>query len=330
MPVQTEAPPVTARTAQPPDRPPERWSRYRSRTLYAFVAPWLIGFLALTAVPMLYALRMSFTNTNGMSEKADWVGFGNYIEALKDADVLHSLYRTGVFTLTVVPLTVIGSVLLALLVNQPIRGESCFRMVFYLPAIVPGVGAALTWKLIFDRDAGPANGILGMLNIDPVTWLQDPAVSYVLLSLMLWSVGGGMLVSLAGLQDIPGELLEAARVDGAGRLRVFWHVTVPLLSPILLFQVVTGVINAMQVIAQPLLLAPTPGGVVSAAQVTPDNNLYMVHVYAQYFTFGRWGYGSALLWLLFIVVLVITFLVMKLGKSVVFYNVDPDGQGEKG
>ncbi|MBC9719443.1 sugar ABC transporter permease [Streptomyces sp. TRM66268-LWL] len=329
MSVQTEARPVAVAAAPKPP-PRKRWSRYRSRTFYAFVAPWLIGFLALTVVPMLYALRMSFTNTNGISDKARWVGIDNYVEALHDADVLHSLYRTGLFTLTVVPLTVLGSVLLALLVNQPIRGKGFFRTLFYLPAIVPGVAAALTWKLIFDKDAGPANGVMELLGLDPVTWLQDPAVSYVLLSLMLWGIGGGMLVSLAGLQDIPKELLEAARVDGAGKLRVFWHVTVPLLSPILLFQVVTGVINALQIIAQPMLLAPSAGGVVSAAKVSPDTNMYMVHVYAQYFTFGRWGYGSALLWLLFVVVLVITFLVMRLGRRVVFYNVDPDSQGEKG
>lgn len=326
----TTAARTRARSGPAAAPPRKAWSRYRNRTFYAFVAPWAVGFLALTLAPMLYALRLSFTNSDGQSPHTSYVGWRNYTQALHDSDALHSLYRTALFTVTVVPLTVAGSLLLAILVNQPVRGRGLFRTLFFLPAVVPPVAAALTWKLVFDHDAGPANGVLHLLHIDPVNWLLDPAVTYVLLMLMLWPIGSGMLVSLAGLQDVPKELYEAAKVDGAGPLRSFRSVTLPLMSPVLLFQTVTGVINALQTVAQPMLLAPATGGTVSATDVTPNNDLIMVHVYAQYFSYGRWGYGSALLWLLFVVVLAITGLLLWLSRRFVFYNVDPDAAGREG
>ena len=325
---EVEIPRVNTANAERPRRP---WKRYRSRTFYLFILPWLLGFLALTVLPMLYALQLSFTSASGISTNSHWVGLANYIEIFHDPAVMHSLTRTALFTVTVVPLTVAGSLVLALLVNRPLPGIGIFRALFYLPAVVPGVAAALTWKLIFDKNAGPANGILAMFGGNAVDWLQDPAVSYVLLLLMLWGAGGGMLVALAGLQDVPKELHEAAKVDGANRWQIFWRITVPMLSPILLFQVVTGVINALQVVVQPMLLTPSSGDQPpSAASVSPGNSLFMVHVYSQYMDLGRFGYGSALLWVLFIAVLIITLIILRVGNRAVFYNIDPDDATNKG
>jgi multiple sugar transport system permease protein len=294
----------------------------RAFSFYAFAGPWVLGFLALTAFPLGYALWLSLTNSDGLSNNSRFVGLANYREVLTDPETLSSLARTGVFTAITVPLTLAAGLLLAVLVNQPIRARGLFRTLLYLPAVVPPVGAALTFKLIFDRDSGAANGFLDALNIDGVSWLMDPYARWVLISLTLWGAGNAMIVSLAGLQDVPKELYEAARIDGANTWQTFTRITLPLLSPVLFFQVITGIIAAVQSFL-PLLISldPTPRGVTS---VPEGNYLFMIHVFAQYFANGRYGYASAMLWVLFLIIIAITFLVFKLSKGAVFYAVDPE------
>ncbi|MFK4106029.1 carbohydrate ABC transporter permease [Streptomyces sp. NPDC019531] len=298
----------------------------RSLAFYVFAGPWLVGFLALTAYPLGYALWLSFTDSDGLSPHTHFVGMANYTEALSDPDVLASLARTGVFTLITVPLTIVAGLLMAVLLNQPIRARGLFRTLLYLPAVVPPVGAALTFKLIFDRDSGAANGLLDTFGKNGVSWLSDPYARWVLIILTLWAVGNVMIISLAGLQDIPRELLEAARMDGANAWQSFTRITVPLLSPVLFFQVVTGIIAALQSF-MPLLIAldPTPKGVTA---VPESNYFYMINVFAQYFSNGRYGYASALLWILFLCVLAITFLVFRLSRGVVFYSTAPETPAE--
>jgi multiple sugar transport system permease protein len=222
-----------------------------------------------------------------------------------------------------VPLSIFAGLLLAVMLNQPIKGRGLLRGLIYLPAVVPPVGAALTFRLIFDRDAGAANGVLSGLGANPITWLVDPNVRYVLYALVLWGCGGAMIISLAGLQDIPRELLEAAQVDGASYWQSFGRITVPLLSPVILFQVITGVIGSLQSFA-PLLLS---SGTLSGAGTVPQGNyLYMIHVFAQYFSAARFGYASAMLWLLFAVILLVTLLILKVSARTVFYTVEPEGR----
>jgi multiple sugar transport system permease protein len=176
--------------------------------------------------------------------------------------------------------------------------------------------------MLFDRDAGAANGVLGFAGLDPVTWLADPYARYVLFMLTIWGCGNAMIISLAGLQDMPKELHEAARIDGANAWQVFRRITLPLLSPVIFFQVITGVIAALQSI-MPLLLAanPSTAGITSVPQ---GDYLYMINVFAQYFAYGRFGYASALLWVLFAVILVITAVIFKLSSGAVFYNFEPE------
>jgi multiple sugar transport system permease protein len=209
------------------------------------------------------------------------------------------------------------------ILNQPLKGRGLFRALIYLPAVVPPVGAALTFRLIFDRDAGAANGVLSGLGANPITWLVDPNVRYVLYALVLWGCGGSMIISLAGLQDIPRELLEAAQVDGASYWQSFSRITVPLLSPVILFQVITGVIGSLQSFA-PLLLSS--GSLSGAGTVPQGNYLYMIHVFAQYFSASRFGYASAMLWLLFAVILLVTLVIIKVSARTVFYTVEPEGK----
>jgi multiple sugar transport system permease protein len=303
-----------------------RWSRYSNRTFFLFIAPWLVGFTLLTLFPLLYALGVSFTDFDGISPHWHWIGLANYAELLQDADVWFSLSRTLLYTVITVPLSVACGLGLAILLNQRLKAVGVFRTIFYLPSVVPIVASAIMWKLIFDRDAGALNGVLERIGLPALTWLVDPTVFYALIILVLWGLGGGMIISLAGLQGIPGELLDAAAVDGAGPWKVFWNITVPLLSPVLFFQVVTNVIFALQTFVQPLLLAQS--GVATSAlnviAVPRSNLLYMVNVFEQIFYNQRFGYGAAMLWVLFLVIMAITVLVLRSGSLWVYYEVDRD------
>jgi multiple sugar transport system permease protein len=314
---------TTPPAATPVDRKKKPPSLRKARTFYLFVAPWIIGFVALTVFPLGYAFWLSLTDSDGLSPRTHFVGFDNYVEIFRDPLTLSSPGKTGLFALVTVPLSILAGLLLAVMLNQPIKGRGLLRGLIYLPAVVPPVGAALTFRLIFDRDAGAANGVLSGLGADPITWLVDPNVRYVLYALVLWGCGGSMIISLAGLQDIPRELLEAAQVDGASYWQSFTRITVPLLSPVILFQVITGVIGSLQSFA-PLLLSS--GSLSGAGTVPQGNYLYMIHVFAQYFSASRFGYASAMLWLLFAVILLVTLVIIKVSARTVFYTVEPEGK----
>jgi multiple sugar transport system permease protein len=275
---------------------------------------------------MIYALLVSFTSWDGISSHWHWIGLANYFEALHDPLVLFSLGRTLIYTIIMVPVGVLGGLGLALLLNRPMPAIGVFRTIFYLPAVVPVVAAAIAWKLIFDRDTGALNALLEAFHGPTITWLVDPTAFIALLILSLWGIGGGMVISLAGLQGIPTELIEAARVDGARSWDVFFSVQLPLLTPVLFFQVVTGTIAALQTLVQPLLLVATAGvsgnAATGAAAIPRGNYLYMVNVYQQFFLNNRFGYGSALLWILFVIILLGTLLVFRSSNLWVYYEVN--------
>jgi multiple sugar transport system permease protein len=303
------------------DVPRRRWSRYSSRTFYLFVSPWVLGFLLLTAVPLGYALLMSLTNFDGSSSRWRWIGLRNYVELVQDADAWSSLARTLLYAVIVVPLSVAGGLGLAVLLDRRLRAVGLFRTIFFIPSVVPVVAMAIMWKLIFNRDAGVLNAILDRFGVNAITWLVDPSAFYALIILSLWSLGGGMVIVLAALQGVPAELQEAAVVDGANRWRVFWHVTMPAISPVIFFQVVTGVIASLQILVQPLLLAET-NGIASVGQVPQSTHLYMIEVYQEFFASNRFGYGSAMLWVFFVIILVITLVVQRSSRLWVHYQVD--------
>ncbi|WP_369249969.1 carbohydrate ABC transporter permease [Streptomyces sp. R41] len=312
------------RARAPANRRGTSMTARRHRAFYMFTSPWIIGFLLLTIAPMAYALWLSFTTFDGLSPNWRFVGLDNYRELLSDSVTWQSLGRAGLFAATSVPLSIVAGLGLAVLVNRPLKARGLFRTLLYLPAVVPPVGAGLAFKQLFDQNSGAANGVLNLLGIDALGWLADPYARYVLLMTVLWTAGNIMIISLAGLQDVPRELHEAARVDGASAWRTFRSITVPLLSPVLLFQTVTGVIASVQTI-MPLLLAPD--GTTAGVTLVPQSNyLYMMHVFAQYFAIGRYGYASALLWVLFVLILVATGLIFRFTSGVVFYNVDPEAK----
>jgi multiple sugar transport system permease protein len=303
------------------------WTRYRGWTFYLFASPWILGFVLLTTIPMIYALLLSFTNFDGLSGNWHWVGWNNYRLILQDPDVLYSLGQTFFYALITVPLSLAAGLGLALLLNQRVRAGGVFRTIFYVPSIIPIAATALMFKFLFDRDTGMINTVLDLFHVQAVSWLLDPTAFLVLVILALWGLGGGMVIFLAGLQSIPQELLEAASIDGANAWQRFRSITLPALSPVILFQLVISIIYALQTLVQPLLLAPSVstgagGGFTDPSHVQHGDYLYMVHVYAQFFTFQSYGYGAALLWILFAIVLLFTLLILRTSSFWVYYEVD--------
>lgn len=297
------------------------WTRYSNRTFYLFVSPWVVGFLLLTAVPLAYAFGVSLTNFDGSSPRWRWVGFRNYVELFGDTEAWHALLRTVAYAAIAVPLSVAGALGLAVLLNRRLKAVGLWRTIFFLPSVVPVVAMAIMWKLVLNRNAGILNAILDVVGIKPIAWLIDPMAFYALIILTLWGLGGGMVIMLAALQGVPVELEEAAVVDGANRWRVFRHITVPMISPVIFFQVVTGVIATLQIVVQPLLLAET-NSIAGVGQVPQSTHLYMVQVYQEFFNSNRFGYGSAMLWVFFLVILAFTLLIQRSSRSLVHYEVD--------
>ena len=319
----------TIQIASPaPRRRGGRSRRIRSAlAFYGFISPWLIGTLLLTAFPVGYAVYISFTDWNGMTSFMPWVGLENYKQVFTSGDTLSALSKTLILCAIVVPITIVGSLLLAVLLNKKMRGRTVLRTLIYLPAIVPPVASTLIWKVIFDKNSGAANRILGMFHLNAVDWLNGQMAFYVMIIVLLWGIGAGIIINLAALQTVPAEQLEAAKMDGAGPISTFRHVTLPAISPILLFQTVLVTITTLQTFVPAILLSPITGSNVFT-NIPPANDVYMVDVYEQYFDYSRYGLGSAMLVVFFAVILVMTALIFKfLGRSV-FYAVDPSESGK--
>ncbi|WP_166678557.1 carbohydrate ABC transporter permease [Kribbella voronezhensis] len=294
--------------------------RRRGRQFWLFTSPWTIGFVLLGIVPLGYGLWMSFTDYSAVSPNWHYVGFDNYVRAISDPGVLKALARTAVVPFVVVPLTVGLGLVLAVLANQNIRGQAIFRIIFYLPVVVPPAAAALAFRMLFERDAGAVNGVLVSLGLSPVDWLSGGNALIVLLCLLVWIVGGNMVLSLAALQDVPTEVLEAARLDGAGASRRLVSVVIPIISPVLYYQVLMGFVAAVQIAVPALLLGGLGSGFPEGLDVI------MVHILREFWSFGRIGYASALMWLLFLLLLVVSFVLVRVSRRFVHYTVDPEDQ----
>jgi multiple sugar transport system permease protein len=312
----------------PGRRPSPRARRLRgSLAFYGFISPWLLGTLLLTAFPLGYAVYLSFTDWNGMTSFIPWVGLDNYRQVFTSGDTLSALSKTMVLAAVVVPVSIVGSLVLAMLLNRRMRGRTILRTLIYIPAVVPPVAAALIWKVVFDKDSGAANRFLHLFGVNAVSWLTGQMAFVVLIVVLLWGVGSGLIINLAALQTVPAEQIEAARMDGAGALATFRHVTLPAISPILLFQTVLVTITTLQTFVPAILLSPISNSTV-VTNIQPANDVYMVDVYEQYFDYSRYGLGSAMLVVFFAVILAMTALIFKfLGRNV-FYAVDPSTAGK--
>ena len=294
-------------------RAPLTW-RMRRYLGYVFIAPWLIAFLAFDLVPTLSAFYYSFTDWNVIAKRSNWIGLDNYREMFTD-DRLYwkSVYNTLYYVAFSVPLGVVAGFVLALLLNTKVRFQGGFRTLFYLPAVVPTVAATMVWLWIFDTNNGILNWALGLVGIDPVRWLTSPDFSKPALIIMsLWSIGGGMVIYLAGLQNIPQDLYEAADVDGASGFSKLVNITIPLMTPTIFFNLLLGLIGSFQVFNAAFIM--TGGGPVNSTR------FYMLHLYEKAFQDSQMGYACAMAVLLFLVVLLITIFVNWTSKRWVFYG----------
>jgi multiple sugar transport system permease protein len=298
-----------------------RRSRRQTRQaayFYLFVTPWMAGFVGLALIPIGLGLAMSFTNYDGYNlDTVRWVGLDNYDRALHDEDAHLALERTLVLLVVAVPGAIALQLGLALLLNGAVRARGLFRTLFYLPSVIPIVAAAWIWKGVGAPD-GFLNTAVGTVADTQVGWLVDRSTQ--LLSMWLlwaWS-GAGMLIFLAALQGIPSELREAAAIDGASRLQILRKVDLPLLTPVIFFQLVMTVFLAFQLFIEPILLAP---GLTSLANPPPpENTLFAVDAFQQVFVNQRFGYGAALLWILFAISLLTTIVLFATAKYWVFYD----------
>lgn len=304
--------------------------RQEVRTFVLFITPWLFGLIGLIVFPFVWGGAMSLTNYTGFNvSNLRFMGFANYRRAFADDATWNGLARTAYITLIGVPIRVVGGFMLALMLNQQLKGQGIFRTMFYLPFIVPVSALTLIWFQILAKNAGLLNLILEFVTGRDqvvINWLLDYS-NESLVMLYAWGLGGGMIIYLAGLQNVPNEFKEAATVDGANSIQSFFRITLPLMTPVLLFQTITGLIWTLQLLVPALLLTPqavSSGGLSAGLAIPPDNRLYMVHLYEQTFIYQRFGYGLALAWILFIVIMILSLILVRTSRHWVYYEVDID------
>jgi len=275
----------------------------------AFTAPWLFGLSVFTLYPVLASLYYSFCDYSVL-QPALWTGGDNYVRLVHDELFWRSLGNTLFFAALSIPLGTVVSLALALLLNQEVPGTPLFRTIFYLPAIVPVVASSMLWMWIFNGSYGLLNyalaPVLRWLHTTAPAWLSDPSWAKPALVLMsVWGVGNSMVIYLAGLKDVPKELYEAAEIDGASALRRFWHVTLPMLTPVIYFNVVMGIIGALQTFTQAFVMMGADG------PPARSTLFYALYLFTTAFYDLRMGYASAMAWVLFVVIVALTIIATK-------------------
>ena len=283
---------------------------------YIFLAPFIIGFFLWQAGPLLLSLYYSFTEYD-LLQAEEWIGLGNYQRMLDDKLFWVSLVNTVIYTAMSVGIFLVFSLGGALLLNAKLRGISLFRIVVYLPSQLPLVASAFIFLWIFEPTFGLANYLLVTIGLEPQQWLFDPVLAKPTLAIMgIWGIGTGIIIFLAGLQSVPESLYDAAKVDGAGTLRQFWHVTLPMVSPVILFSLIISIIASFQVFDLAYIM--TDGG------PGTETLFYVLYIFRNGFEFFRMGYASALAWVLFILILGLTFLNFRSSGRWVHYEVSSE------
>ena len=286
---------------------------------YIFISPWLIGFIIFTLGPMIASLFLSLTRYNITSPPV-FIGLQNYIKLFAgDPRFWHSLGVTVKFALVAIPLNLVIGFALAVLLNQNVPGVAFWRTVYYLPSVIAGVAVAILWSFIFNPRFGILNWLLSLVGIDGPGWLASPDWAVPALVIMsLWSIGGGMIIYLSGLQSIPTALYEAAELDGANSSQKMFYITIPLMSPVIFYNLVIGIIATFQYFTEVYVITATADtGLGGPLELTLFYNVYL---YSNAFRYLNMGYASALAWILFLIVLVLTLLVFRSSALWVYYE----------
>ncbi|MBS6758823.1 ABC transporter permease subunit [Hungatella hathewayi] len=273
-----------------------------ARAGWLFISPWLIGFLCLTGGPLLFSLYASFTNYN-MTSRMDFIGLSNYIRMFtKDPVFWKSLGNTLYYVALAVPSSCICAIFLATLLNQKVKGTPLFRMLFYLPTVLSGVAVYQLWMQLLAPQSGLINSVLRLVGIEGPSWLSDPAWTKPSLVMMrVWALGTSMLLYLSSMNSVSKDLYEAADIDGASFLQKFRKITLPQISPIIFFDIITNMTGAFQVFQEALVMSKNGKG-------DPAGSLlfYNLHIYQEAFTHYDMGYASAMAWFLLLIVMTIT------------------------
>jgi len=280
---------------------------------FIYILPWIVGFIGLQLIPLINSLIYSFTNFSLLGNY-NFVGFDNFIKIFtNDATFIQSLKVTFIYVFIAVPVKIAFALLIAIILNQKIKGISIFRTLYYMPSILGGsVAISILWKYLF-MDKGVVNNFFGLFGIPAHQWLGNPNLALGTISLVtVWQFGSSMLLFLAGLKQIPTSLYEAAELDGAKKWRAFISITIPSLSPIILFNLIMQMINAFQDFTTPFII--TQGGPMKSTY------LYGMMLYNEGFKFFRMGYASALSWILFVIIFIFTSLTFKSSSSWVHYG----------
>jgi multiple sugar transport system permease protein len=305
---------VSAPAIRAPAHPRRRLRITRAVEGYACILPWLIGFVCFTAGPMIAAFIISLTDWSMLSAP-EWVGFGNYQRLLTDPLFYTVVFNTAFISFLSVPLQLAIALLIALGLNQALRGVHLYRTIFYLPSQMPVVASALLWLWVFNPEFGLANALLNLMGLPPLRWLFDPELSKPSIVLItLWGgIGTPLIIFLAGLQGVPESLHEAASIDGAGALARFRHITLPMLSPIIFFNLIIGIIASFQAYFT-LVFITTQGGPANSSMI------FILYIYYKAFRDFAMGYAAALAWVLFVIVLVLTAINFGLARFWVHYE----------
>jgi ABC-type sugar transport system permease subunit len=304
-----------------PARPPGRILTLRPSLRealwgYAFIGPWIVGLVVFTAGPMLVSLAMSLTDFNLVKpEGTKFVGLENYARMATDPTIWQSMVATFKFALIAIPLTMGASLAFAVLLNHPkLPAKGPLRALVYMPVMIPLVASTLVWLGFLNTETGWLNAILGAVGLPRIDWINSETWVYAALSLMgLWGIGNFMLINIAGLQSVPTELYEAARMDGAGAWTQFRRITIPLMSPVLLYNLVIILIGTFQYFTQAFVITNGRGD--------PNNaTLFMnLNLYREGFVYNHMGYAAAMAWLLFVIVLVLTVVLFWFARRRVYY-----------
>ena len=278
-----------------------------------FATPWLIGFGLFLAYPLIASLYYSFTNFS-ILRSPKWLGLENYRELVGDEVFRQALGNTLLFAVAAVPLATVAAIALALLLNTKVKGMALYRTIFYLPSLMPMVALGVLWLWVFNGEYGLLNEGLKTLHLPTPGWLSDPTWSkWTLVIISIWGTGNAMVIYLAGLQDVPQSLYEAADLDGARAWGKTRHVTLPMISPVILFNVVMALIGSMQTFALPYVMFP--GG-----QPARSTYFFSMYIYDNAFLFQRMGYASAMGWVMFAITLALTLFALRVSKGFVHYE----------
>jgi len=285
----------------------------RNNAGYLYLIPWIVGFSVFQFYPLIMSFIYSFTNYS-IGKNTVFIGFQNYIDAfVKDRDMLNSLKITFLYVFMSVPMKLSFALFIAMLLNMKIAGMRYFRTVYYLPSILGGsVAVAILWRHIFSYD-GIINSLLGAIHLPPVGWLTNPNIALFTISLLsVWQFGSSMVIFLAALKQVPQDLYEAASIDGIGKAGKFFTITIPMISPMILFNLIMQMINAFQEFTAPAVI--TNGGPLNSTY------LYGLLLYTNGFSFFKMGYASAMSWIMFIIIIGFTSLIIRSSSWWTFYS----------